>query len=586
MRWRLPVAAVVVATAWTALASSASTTAPPHGVARSGRAWLNLIHAPEAWRISAGDPRIRIAVVDLGLDHTHPELKGRIVDSVDLGAGDSDPMSLSVPHGTAVAGIIAATCPRCSLLGIKIADDRGRVSSSDLPAGGIRWAVDHEARVINLSGSWYPSKNLSAAVLYAWRHRAVVVASAGNGDDWSPVYPAGYSETVAVGAADSRGARLAYSAFGPFLDVLSPAPVVSTGPRGSYVAFGGTSAAAPVVSAALGLLFSLHPELSAPQAVAALKASAVDVGPAGRDDDSGAGRVDLLRLLRGKGEGAPLESRCSLPVAREPVGSVARTLAFVSSCEGSFDVYTALADGTGARRITRSIAADTGASLSPDGRWVAFLRGPPRQCDVFVMRSTGGQARRVTSFDTGGVRTPSWSPDGRLIAFAGLDTTGRGHLYTIRPDGTGLRQVSPARLEVEQAAWSPDGRYFAVSSGRYGSLWLLAADGAVVRRLTTAPEYAGDVDPAWSPSSNTIAFARRTDEGGSIYLVRTDGTHQRRVTPTTSDSRSPTWVASTILFSARYGGNADLFSIEQDGTGLRRFFATPASEVGVAALPR
>src|SRR5205823_5751526 len=84
---------------------------------------LTMIHADEAWQVTRGDPSTRVAVIDTAIDYTHPDLQGRMVGGVDLGDGDDDPMD-EIGHGTAVAGIIATVCPRCSLLGVKIFNEQ------------------------------------------------------------------------------------------------------------------------------------------------------------------------------------------------------------------------------------------------------------------------------------------------------------------------------------------------------------------------------------------------------------------------------------------------------------------------------
>ena len=192
-----------------------------------------LIHADEAWQVTRGDPSTRVAIIDSGIDYTHPDLQGRMVDGVDLGEGDDDPMD-AVGHGTAVAGIVASVCPRCSLLGIKLVGQQGLGTPyallRRLAGPAVRWAANHGARVINVSDRLPRSSSLLAAVDYARSHGAVVVAAAGNEDDWWGVYPAAYGPVVSVGAADPEtGARYAYSAFGPFLDITAPGPKPATG---------------------------------------------------------------------------------------------------------------------------------------------------------------------------------------------------------------------------------------------------------------------------------------------------------------------------------------------------------------------
>ena len=548
-----------------------------------------LIHADEAWQVTRGDPSTRVAIIDSGIDYTHPDLQGRMVDGVDLGEGDDDPMD-AVGHGTAVAGIVASVCPRCSLLGIKLFGQQGLGTPyallRRLAGPAVRWAANHGARVINVSDRLPRSSSLLAAVDYARSHGAVVVAAAGNEDDWWGVYPAAYGPVVSVGAADPEtGARYAYSAFGPFLDITAPGLMVTAELGGLSAPFSGTSAATPVVSGALGLLFSLHPELSVAAALSELAATAQDAGVSGFDDDYGAGVVDANALVR-NAESAHPRATCTLPPSAHGAG-FPRPLVFVSSCSGSFDLYSMLEDGRDVRRLTTSASIDRHPALSVRTKRIAFLRGDFTHDDLYVMRSDGGRVHRLTHFE-GTVEAPAWSPDGNTVAFAAYDRQGfeskGSDIYTIRHDGSHLRRITDLGFATDPA-WSPDGRRIAFASIKYGDLWVMTANGKSFRQLTRPPRGLVDVTPTWSPDGKRIAFARRSSSTGDVLVVDADGRHVRRLTTGDGDCRSPAWTPNgkRILFSARYDGNPDLFSIAASGGDARRLLQTPASEVEVGS---
>jgi len=353
-------------------------------------------------------------------------------------------------------------------------------------------------------------------------------------------------------------------------------------PGGTYDTFSGTSAAAPVVSGALALLFSLHPELSAADALSLLAATSRDAGIPGADDDYGAGIVDANALVRGAGTARP-RAACVLPVPAHPVASW-RPVVFVSSCGGSFDVYSMLGDGGGVRRLTTSSAVDRHPSLSPHGKRIAFLRGDFAHDDLYVMRDDGGDVRRLTRF-AGGVEAPAWSPDGSVIAFSAYEREGfeskGSDIYTIRPDGTHLHRITRLGVATDPS-WSPDGKRIVFSTVKYADLRVIRADGTSLRRLTRVPKGVGDTSPSWSPDGKRIAFVRWGDVSADVFVVAANGSHLRKVTEN-CDCRTPAWTpdGKRILFSARYGGNPDLFSISADGAGLRTLLRTPASEVEV-----
>jgi Tol biopolymer transport system component len=550
---------------------------------------LTLIRAEAAWQVTRGDPSTRVAIIDTGMDYTHPDLQGRMVDGVDLGDGDDDPMD-EVGHGTAVAGIVASVCPRCSLLGIKIFGQQGLGTPYALlrrrAGAAVRWAADHRARVINVSDGLPRSSSLLAAVDYARSRGAVVVAAAGNGDDWQGAYPAAYGPVVSFGAADpATGARYAYSAFGPFLDITAPGLVATAELGGLSALFSGTSAATPVVSGSLGLLFSIHPELSVANASSALAATAHDAGVSGFDDDYGAGVVDANALVR-NAESARPRANCTLPLSAHRAG-FSRPIVLVSSCGGSFDVYSMLQDGRDVRRLTTSATIDRHPALSVRARRIAFLRGDFTHDDLYVMRSDGGGVRRLTHFE-GGVEAPAWSPDGNTVAFSAYDRQGfeskGSDIYTIRRDGSRLRRITDLGFATDPA-WSPDGRRIVFARIKYGDLWVMTANGKSFRQLTRPPRGLVDVTPTWSPDGKRIAFARRSNSAGDVLVVDANGRHMRRLTTGDGDCRSPAWAPSgnRILFSARYDGNPDLFSIAASGGDPRPLLQTPASEVEVGS---
>ncbi|MEO8571864.1 MAG: S8 family serine peptidase, partial [Chloroflexota bacterium] len=198
-----------------------ATLAPDDPYYVQGGDWgLPLIGAPAAWDTSTGAAGPIVAVVDTGVDATHPDLGGRILAGTNLASTDTDPTDDN-GHGTHVAGIIAATgnnglggagvCWGCQILPVKVLDAAGSGYTSDV-ASGITWAADHGARIINLSlGSASASSTLASAVTYAQDRGIVVVAAAGNDGSTTRFYPAAYPGVVAVGASTTSGTMISFS---------------------------------------------------------------------------------------------------------------------------------------------------------------------------------------------------------------------------------------------------------------------------------------------------------------------------------------------------------------------------------------
>jgi thermitase len=233
----------------------------------SGRQWaIPKTMAPQAWEVTSGAKNVVIAVLDTGIDKHQEDLAGKVIAEVNL--TDSPTTDDIYGHGTHIAGIIAAVANNnvgiaglaynCSLMNVKVADDRGRFDNA-VAARGVIWAVDHGAKVINMSlVSTEPSACLEEAVNYAWNHGAVVIAAAGNLVGDKIVYPAYYSNCIAVAASDSNDCVASWSSHGDWVDVAAPGvDIYSTLPDNKYGNKSGTSMAAAQVSGLAGLLLAL-----------------------------------------------------------------------------------------------------------------------------------------------------------------------------------------------------------------------------------------------------------------------------------------------------------------------------------------
>jgi thermitase len=234
----------------------------------SDRQWaLPKIMAPQAWEVTSGEAGIVIAVLDTGIDKEHEDLAGKVIAEVNF--TDSLTTMDIYGHGTHIAGIIAAAANNgvgvdgmaynCRLMNVKVADDNGEFDSS-AAAEGVIWAVEHGARVINMSlVSTEPSRELEKAINYAWSKGAVVIAAGGNCMGRKVAYPAYYANCLAVTATDSNDCVASWSSQGDWVDVAAPGvDIYSTSPDNRYDSKSGTSMAAAYVSGLAGLLFALR----------------------------------------------------------------------------------------------------------------------------------------------------------------------------------------------------------------------------------------------------------------------------------------------------------------------------------------
>lgn len=260
---------------------------------------------PELARLGDGSGLV-VAVLDTGVDASHPDLAGRVLpgwDSMDPeGDGRSDPNG----HGTHVAGIIGAAsgngegisgvAPGVQILPVRVLDATGNGDDDEL-AFGIIWAVDNGADIVNLSiGGAIPSTLLEGAIDHAVSNGVLVVVAAGNDGATgnAPSYPAAYRQVLAVGSTDASDRRSMFSNTGEYLDIAAPGSwIVSTWPGGRYQSSSGTSMAAPFVAGAAALLQS-RTGLRGNELASRLVAGATDLGAAGADVEYGAGLVNPL----------------------------------------------------------------------------------------------------------------------------------------------------------------------------------------------------------------------------------------------------------------------------------------------------
>jgi subtilisin family serine protease len=286
-------------------AAAVSTSATDPNDEFYGLQWaLAAMHSVPSWAISRG-AGVTVAVVDTGVDASHPDLIGQVLTGYDFVDGDTTTQD-GYGHGTHVAGIIAArannqigvagVAPDSRILPVRVLDDSGSGYLSDV-AAGIVYAADHNARVINLSlGAPSGATTLADAVTYARGKGALVVCAAGNDAASQLLYPAAYDGCESVAATDQSDQLASFSNGGPGLDVSAPGvDIASTYPGDNYVYESGTSMAAPMVSAVLAQLIAMG--TSPAVALADLHASALDLGAPGYDLRFGAGRIDALAAV-------------------------------------------------------------------------------------------------------------------------------------------------------------------------------------------------------------------------------------------------------------------------------------------------
>src|SRR6218665_1786426 len=220
-----------------------------------------------------------------------------------------------------------------------------------------------------------------------------------------------------------------------------------------------------------------------------------------------------------------------------------------SDAQGFSDVVRQ-APGEGAEVLPLATAREGNfePSVSPDGTQVAFVSSRSGDPEVYVMKADGSDVRRLTTFHKEDM-APLWSPNGEWISFLS-DREGRVRLFVVKPDGTTLRAVSgSAKLgEEREPTWSPDGRKLAFvaplkakdTQDTKARIWLVdLASGGEPGALTDGK--AVDDQPAWSPDGKYLVFASDRLGDVELFLMRADGSGQTRLTTSPGADWLPRW---------------------------------------------
>jgi len=266
---------------------------------------LPKILAPQAWDLTQGAPGAVIAILDSGVDATHPDLAGKLVAGYNTYSNSTDTVD-QFGHGTEVAGAagaltnnaegVAGVAGAAPLMPVRVTDAAGRATSASI-ANGIVWAADHGARVANLSFNGIAGNaTIRTAAEYAYNHGMLVVAASGNCACVDPTPENPY--VLSVSATDETDSLAYFSSTGAFVDLSAPGTNILTTARfGLYAADSGTSLASPIVAGVAALMFSANPALTPAIATQLMEATAFDPGGNGYDQGFGHGRVDAFAAV-------------------------------------------------------------------------------------------------------------------------------------------------------------------------------------------------------------------------------------------------------------------------------------------------
>ncbi len=316
-------------------------------------AWhLPKIQAPTAWDSSLATG-VTIAILDSGVDGTHPDLSGKMVPGwnfYDKNANTADVYG----HGTKVAGSAAAASNNglgvtgvawnAKIMPVRISDVNGYAYWSTI-AEGLYWAADNGAKVANISYAVQGSVTIQNAANYMRSKGGIVVNSAGN--TGVLVSAAANAALISVSATEGNDLRASWSSFGDYVDVSAPGAGIWTTTRGGgYAAVSGTSFASPVTAGVIALMMSAKPTLKPAEIESMLKSTVVDLGAAGVDREFGSGRINAAAAVaKAKGGNA------AAPAVDVTLPATAITAPGASTVNGIVTVNVNATDNVGVTKV-------------------------------------------------------------------------------------------------------------------------------------------------------------------------------------------------------------------------------------------
>jgi subtilisin family serine protease len=437
---------------------------------------LSAAGVDQAWATTTGSPGVTIAVLDTGVTPT-ADLTGRVLGGYDFVNSDSDPSDDDTTnhHGTMVATLaagrgddgigMAGVCWSCLVLPVKVLDSSGGGSLSTV-AQGIVYAVDHGAKVVNMSLSGPDDADvIDQAVAYATAHGVMVLAAAGNDGTTAPAYPAASPGVIAVGGTDSTDVIDANSNRGPWVDVT--APFCNVGGSGSTLfSFCGTSSSTPVVSGVAALMRSVAPARTAADIRSLLEATALPF--------STWGIASHGQVRAGAAVAAAAVPPPPPPDTTPPTGHL--------------DPPTSPLGGD---RVLTGVTAS-------DDRGVAWVQ---LYVDGVAVGPRVGGGHSLIPWST------RWHPDGAMTIAALITDTSGNQAWTA-PIGAIVDNTRPGVLVVAPRTLTRVGSYYVITLGSADAngvgLTVVAANGRIV---------------GGAPSGGVFRFLANAGRGGTIQIV-------------------------------------------------------------------
>ena len=587
-----------------------------------GSQWaLAKIRAVDAWSIFPGSYAATggavMAVVDTGVQASHPDLGGRVLTGQGANCVTSTSACVAGPagddngHGTHVAGIAAAATNNGAgvagmaygspIIPVKVLSASGSGTYASI-ANGILWAAQKGARVINLSlgGSSFSQALCDAVATAGSSYGALVVAAAGNSSTTTPFYPAACAGSVGVAASTPSDTGASFSNFGsPNVFVAAPgASILSTYNNGGYATMSGTSMASPYAAGLAALLFGQQSGRTSKAVKMILATTSAKVGGGYGADPYGTcacswsstfgyGRIDAYAAL----SSAALIPAASFTLAASPSS---RTIAPGGSAAYSVGI-TATGGFAGSVSFSASgLPAGATASFSPTASTsssaltVQTNSSTPTGTFTLTVTGTSGSLVRTTTVtlvvDSGGSFSLSASPSTRTVVAGGSTTydvmamLSPGWAYHVElsvsglPSGTSgsfssVRTSGPSVLTVRTSVVTPAGSHPLTITGASNGMTRTMTVTLVVNAAAPA-DFSLTVTPSspWLYRGETVTLtvqvAPSNGFSGSVSL----STQNMPSGVSGSFSPNPTGTSSTLTLRADAIGKYGVYTVTISGT--------------------
>jgi TolB protein len=234
---------------------------------------------------------------------------------------------------------------------------------------------------------------------------------------------------------------------------------------------------------------------------------------------------------------------------------------FASDRDGNLEIYSVDVGGKGERNLTVSSMDEFSPVVSPDRQRVGFLSGSGDNIALEVMLAEGAGRQKLAG-EKGKHRSHRWSPDSSRIAYV-LEDGGEMSIHVTNVD-EGQPMLLTAIHGDEVGSWSPNGRWvaFAVTTGAQIGIHTRNPDGVNEFRLTDTPDFS----PMWSPDSERIAFLSKRDGASQIFVMKADGSEQRKLTEGDAPKYHISWSPNgkVLLFVSERDGNPEIHVVDVD----------------------